>query len=75
MGEGDFVLGTDLIADDHLADVIELVPILIKCVHIRAMEWLEFGSTRNSHVQSLGREKRLLVAAVLPRRKEGRTHA
>ena len=34
MGEADFVLGADLLADDDLVNVVELIPILIERIHI-----------------------------------------
>lgn len=38
MGECDFVFGSDLLSDDDLVDVVEFVPIFIKCFHISIPE-------------------------------------
>lgn len=50
------VLCSDWLADDDLTDVIELIPIFILVIHITEKR-LEFGATRNGHIQSFGCEK------------------
>lgn len=53
--------------DDDLADVIELVPILIACVHVPE-QGLKLGPTRDAHVEALGSHKgrRLKQVEVVP---------
>jgi len=49
---GDLVLGTDLLSDNNLVNIVELIPILIGIVHI-AVKWLKLRSTGDSHIKSL----------------------
>jgi hypothetical protein len=43
MREGNFILGPDLLPNYDLVDIIKLVPILIKSVHV-TVQRLKFGS-------------------------------
>lgn len=61
--ERDPVLGPDLVTNDDLVDIVELVPVLLVAIHV-SEERLELRSTRHRHVESLGREERLLVEQV-----------
>ena len=63
MRELDFVLGADLLTDDDFADIIELVPIFVKCVHIHVKR-LKLGPARNGHIQSFRSEEGILIEEV-----------
>jgi hypothetical protein len=48
---------------NDLVDIIEFIPILIFFINI-SIEWFKLGTSRNSHIQSFGREKALFVEKV-----------
>lgn len=61
--ERDPVLRPNRLPDDNLVDVIELIPVLV--AHVAVLDqWLELGSSRNSHVQCLGCEEALRIKQV-----------
>ncbi|RUP50905.1 hypothetical protein BC936DRAFT_137165 [Jimgerdemannia flammicorona] len=62
-GERDLVLCTDGLANDDLVDVVELVPVLVGCVHV-AVERLELGPAGNGHVEGLSGEEGVEVKEV-----------
>ena len=63
MWERDFVLGANLLRDDDFADIIELIPIFVKCVHI-PVKRLELGPAWNGHIQSFCSEEGILIEEV-----------
>ena len=57
--EGDSVLSTNLLVNDDLADIVNLVPVLVnlvKHVHV-TIKRLKLGSSWNGHVQCLSGEE------------------
>mmetsp|Transcript_736 Transcript_736/g.1704 ORF Transcript_736/g.1704 Transcript_736/m.1704 type:complete len:700 (-) Transcript_736:62-2161(-) len=62
-GERHLVLGAQRRADDELVDVVELVPVLVRLVHVPEQR-LELRPARDAHVQRLGGEERLLLEQV-----------
>lgn len=62
-GEGDFVLGVDLLADDNLVDIVQLVPIIVGCVCIPVKRF-GFGVTEDCWVECFCCEGRVLVKEV-----------
>ena len=54
--ESNSVLCTNLLSNDNLVDVVELVPVLIKRIHV-TIKGLKLGPPWNGHVQRLGSEE------------------
>jgi len=63
VGERNLVLCSDVLTNDDLVDIIELIPVIISVFDI-SVQRLKLGSTRDSHVEGLGREEALLVEQV-----------
>ena len=63
MRESNSVLCTDLLSNDNLVDVVELVPVLIKRIHVM-IKGLKLGPPWNGHVQHLGSEEQFFVNKV-----------
>mmetsp|Transcript_67280 Transcript_67280/g.140138 ORF Transcript_67280/g.140138 Transcript_67280/m.140138 type:complete len:884 (+) Transcript_67280:4960-7611(+) len=63
VGEGDAVLGADLLADDNFVDVVELVPVLLVDVVI-AVQRLKFRTPRDREVQRFRGIERLEIKEV-----------
>mmetsp|Transcript_22146 Transcript_22146/g.49255 ORF Transcript_22146/g.49255 Transcript_22146/m.49255 type:complete len:334 (+) Transcript_22146:5419-6420(+) len=53
-GEGDAVLGAQLVADDDLVDVVELIPVLVVHAHVVPVQRFELRPTRDCEVERLG---------------------
>ncbi len=49
--ESYLVLSSDRMSHNDLANIVELIPVLIKICQV-PVKWLELWSTRNSNVQS-----------------------
>lgn len=64
VGECDLVLGSDLVTNDDLTDVIELIPILVLLEDV-SEQWFELRTTWNSHIQRLCRVQRSFVEQVV----------
>lgn len=58
--ECNFVLGSDLMSDYDLVDIVKLVPVFIFFVDV-PIKGFKLGSSRNSHVQGFRSVKTLLV--------------
>ena len=64
IGKCNFVLSSDWMSNNDLADIIELIPILIEVTQI-PVQWLELRSSRNGNIQGLTGKKRFQVKQVV----------
>ena len=71
VGEGDLVLGADLLPDHDLVDVVELVPVVVVVVRV-AVEGLEARSTGDGDVERFGGEEGLGLEEVEVLRRQDR---
>ena len=54
------VLCTDLLVNDDLVDIVELIPVPVRSIHI-PVQRLDLQTTQNGHVERFSDDKRLLV--------------
>ena len=59
----DFVFGAVGVTHDELVHVVELVPVLVRLVHV-SVQRFELGTSRYAHVQRLGGEEALVLEEV-----------
>lgn len=62
--KGYLILGSDLISDDDLRNVVELIPVLILLKDV-SKEGLKFRTSWNGHIQSFSSVESLLVKQVV----------
>ena len=51
------------VPDDELVDIIELIPVLVPCVHV-SEQGLKLWSSRDAHVEALGCDERIRLKQV-----------